>query len=330
MRRSGSRHRHEPSGAGASNVTTATRRQTVSARPPASTRAVAEADPDLALAPPVAALSPENFKRLANYVTQELGIKMPEAKSRMIQSRLLPRVNQLGLASIDEYTEYFFGSAHADERQAFINAMTTNKTDFFRESSHFDFLKRTVLPELGGNRADGNRFKAWCAGCSSGEEPYSLAMVLSEYALEHPGFEFAILGTDVSTGVLEHARTGIYREEQVAAVPDKLRRKYVRRGHGGSEGLVRISPELRRNITWHQLNFLDAEYPIKDVFDVVFFRNVMIYFDPSTQQAVLNKICRYLPPGGYLFVGHSESVAGLDVPLTHAGIAVFRKKDNQT
>jgi chemotaxis protein methyltransferase CheR len=275
----------------------------------------------------VCELSPESFARLAQFITGELGIKMPESKLTMVNSRLLRRVRELGLNSVEEYAEYFFASSHAEEREQFINTITTNKTDFFREPAHFDFLVRVAIPSLTryGSSGLGRPLKAWSAGCSSGEEPYTLAMVLSEYALGQPGFDFAILGTDISTKVLEQARTGVYQESQIAPVPPALLRKYVWRSRNSSETLVRIVPELRRKLRLHQLNFMDADYAVRDVLDVVFFRNVMIYFDRPTQEAVINKICRHLAPGGYLFVGHSESLAGLNIPVKLVQTSIFRK-----
>ena len=271
------------------------------------------------------ALSRASFARFAAFITAELGIKMPDAKLTMVQSRLLRRVRDLRMNSLEEYAEYFFDSANGEEREHFINAITTNKTDFFREPHHFAFLRDTMLPAAGReDRRSGMRFKAWSAGCSSGEEPYTLAMVLAEHAEHARGFDFAILGTDVSTRVLKAARNGIYEQSQILPVPPEFRRKYLLRGRYETERLFRVVPELRRKVSLHPLNFMDGDYCIKDVFDVVFFRNVMIYFDRNTQEAVINKICRNLAPGGYLFVGHSESLAGLDIPLRQVQTAIYR------
>jgi chemotaxis protein methyltransferase CheR len=267
-------------------------------------------------------ISPATFARFARFITGELGIKMPASKSAMVQSRLLRRVGELRMESVDKYCEYFFASANAEERERFINAITTNKTDFFREPQHFGFLRDEVLPAFG---RDGTRFKVWSAGCSSGEEPYTLAMVLAEYASRRRGFDFAILGTDVSTKVLACARRGVYRESQVLPVPPEVRGKYLLRSRSDTEDLVRVVPELRQKVSFHQLNFMDGDYGIKDIFDAVFFRNVMIYFDRSTQEDAINKICRNLAPGGYLFAGHSESLANLDIPLRPLRASVYRK-----
>lgn len=274
----------------------------------------------------VAALSPASFARFARFITSELGIKMPDSKLTMVQSRLLRRVRDLRMQSVEQYAEYFFAASSSEEREHFINAITTNKTDFFREPLHFAFLRDVVLPEV-SRAAAGRpvRFKAWSAGCSSGEEPYTLAMVLAEYAQLSPGFDFAILGTDISTKVLSRAHDAVYQESQILPVPAEFRRKYLLRGLDNAERLARVVPELRRKVSLHQLNLMDDHYGIEDTFDIVFFRNVMIYFDRSTQQAVIHKICRNLAPGGYLFVGHSESLAGLDIPLRHVQTAIYRK-----
>lgn len=273
-----------------------------------------------------AELSPAVFARFARFISGELGIKMPESKLTMVQSRLVRRVRELRMESVDQYGEYFFASSNSGEREHFINAITTNKTDFFREPAHFAYLCDAVLPAF--SRAavrSGKRFQAWSAGCSSGEEPYTLAMVLAEYASRQPGFDFAILGTDISTRVLTCARNGVYQESQALPVPPELRRKYLLRSRNNAEGLARVVPELRRKVSFHRLNFMEGDYGVKDTFDAVFFRNVMIYFDRSTQEAVINKICRNLAPGGYLFAGHSESLAGLDVPLKPLKASVYRK-----
>ena len=266
-------------------------------------------------------LSQENFARLARFITSELGIKMPDCKLSMVQSRLLRRVRELGFNSVEQYGEYFLNSGDLeDERTHLIDAITTNKTDFFREPIHFEYLVEKVLPQL----RSGCR-KAWSAGCSSGEEPYTLAMVLSDYGRRNPGFDFSILATDISTRVLERAKAGIYEEGLAAPVPAGLRPRYLLRGKKDGQNLVRVIPELRRKVSFHRLNFMDASYAIRDQFDFVFFRNVMIYFDRPTQEAVINKICRNLAPGGYLFVGHSESLTGMDIPVTPVQSAIYRK-----
>jgi chemotaxis protein methyltransferase CheR len=270
------------------------------------------------------AFSHRSFERFAEFITGELGIKMCEAKAPMLQSRLMRRLRQLGLDSLDDYQEYLFHSPDAgEERVHFIDAVTTNKTEFFREAKHFEYLARTVLPVWEPMaRAEGG-LRLWCAGCSSGEEPYTLAMVMAEYAREHPGFEFSIVATDISSKVLEQAHSGIYEESRILPVPDALRHRYLLRSNDPTRRLVRVIPELRRRITFHRLNFMAQDYGFALPFDVIFFRNVMIYFSKPTQEAVILRQCRHLRPGGYMFIGHSESLAGLRVPLTLQAPSVY-------
>ena len=255
---------------------------------------------------------------------------MPDSKVSMIQSRLLRRVRSLGLASIDDYCEYLFSAPGAEaERGHFINAVTTNKTDFFREPQHFKYLTETALPRLehSGCPISEKRIAVWSAACSSGEEPYTLAMVLSEFGAGRPGFDFRILATDVSTKVLQIAKEAMYSHEQIAPVPRDLRQKYLLQGRDKERRLTRVIPALRRTVSFHQLNFMDADYGVRDMFEVIFCRNVLIYFDRLTQEAVMNKLCRNLAPGGYLFISHSESLSGLDVPLVSLGSSCYRKSE---
>lgn len=275
-------------------------------------------------------LTPEAFDQFAALITSELGIKMSRDKIPMLQSRLQRRLRVLGLPSLEAYQHHLFHSPQGEaERQDFINAVTTNKTDFFREPEHFDYLVRTALPNVdparGGRGPVPWRLKLWCAGCSSGEEPYTLSIVLSEFGASRGGFDFVMLATDISTRVLEHAQNAIYDEDRVDPVPMALRKKYLLRSRDAAKSQVRIVPELRRKVVFHILNFMEEEYPVRDEFEIIFFRNVMIYFDKPTQEKVINRLCRNLVPGGYLFVGHSESLTGLHIPVTPVAPAVYRK-----
>jgi chemotaxis protein methyltransferase CheR len=271
-------------------------------------------------------LSPTSFASFAQFITSELGIKMPDSKLEMVRSRLLRRVRDLQMASVEEYAQYFFASSNGEEREHLINVITTNKTDFFRESTHFEYLVEVALPALSQARMrSGERVKLWSAGCSSGEEPYTLAMVMADYAGAHPGLDFAILGTDISTKVLNRARAGIYQDSQAAAIPPEYRRRYLLRSQNRNEKLVRVTPQLRAKVNFHQLNFMDEDYRIRDLFDAIFFRNVMIYFDRETTEAVVRKLCQNLLPGGYFFVGHSESIGGLNVPVKCVKTSIYRK-----
>lgn len=273
-------------------------------------------------------IPPESFSRFSRFITHELGIKMPETKITMLQSRLQRRLRDLQMPSLQDYQDYLFNSPHAQEELVhFINAVTTNKTDFFREPFHFDYLTQTAIPVLEQIKQHDVplRIKLWCAGCSSGEEAYTQAMVLSEYGKQHSGFDFAILATDISTKVLQNAQLGVYSESRIDPIPMPMRHSYLMRSRDRTQDLVRIVPELRNKISFHRLNFMDDDYGVKDQFEVIFFRNVMIYFDKATQESVIRKLCRNLKQGGYLFVGHSESLAGLDIPVTSVGSAIYRK-----
>jgi chemotaxis protein methyltransferase CheR len=284
-------------------------------------------------ASPSPEMASASFDQFAELITRELGIKMPANKVQMLQSRLMRRVRLLGLDSLQAYQEYLFDSPGAeDERVHFIDAVTTNKTDFFREPQHFDYLLETAIPDLARERRIDRHepLQVWCAGCSSGEEPYTLAMLLSEYAeRQREGLPFGLLATDVSTRVLECARSGIYPASRISPIAVPLRQKYLRRHRDPARDLVRIAPALREKISFHRLNFMSEDYRIRNVFDVVFFRNVMIYFDRPTQEMVLRRILRHVRPGAFLFVGHSESLSGLDLPLRQTGPAIFQHRGGQ-
>lgn len=274
----------------------------------------------------VAALSEQSFSQFSDFIRRELGIKMPPEKRPMLQCRLQRRLRQLELRTLEEYQHHLFASPHSDtERLEFINLVTTNKTDFFREPRHFDYLVRSALPILAPPSGRAWELKLWCAGCSSGEEPYTLAMVLSEYRCGRPEFGFHIFATDISTRVLDQARLAIYEDPKIEPVPLVLRQRYLLRSKDRHRRLVRVAPELRQKVRLARLNFMDADYGLREQFDVIFFRNVMIYFDKPTQQRVLERLCRQLRPGGYLFVGHSESLVGLELPVRPVATSVFQK-----
>lgn len=276
-------------------------------------------------------MSEKCFRTLSKLIHTSCGIKMPASKKTMLEGRLRKRLRALGMTSFDAYCGYLVSpGGMASELGSMIDMVTTNKTDFFRESAHFDFLLRRVLPELVLRRGLGRRENLifWSAGCSSGEEPYTLAMVLSEFEEQVGPFDFTILATDISGVVLEKARRGIYEHERVSPVPMALRRKYLLRSRDKTKNLVRIVPKLRALVRFERLNFMDEDYGIRKSVSVIFCRNVLIYFDKATQESILNRLCRSLMPGGYLFMGHSETLHGLDVPRVHpveGGTTVYRK-----
>ncbi|MDM8535506.1 CheR family methyltransferase [Desulfobacterales bacterium HSG17] len=273
-------------------------------------------------------MSDKIFVKFSSFIQNELGIKMPEAKRTMLQARLQKRLRKLGIESFNEYHEFVFSKRGQDEElHNMIDAVTTNKTDFFREPQHFDTLVQTVIPELIRSYGMGIRKKAllWSAGCSSGEEVYTLAMVLNEFKTRIPDFNFSILGTDISTKVLKNAALGIYSHEKIEPVPLPLRRKYLLKSRDKDKNLVRVIPGLRVNTFFRRLNFMDSNFGIRQPADIIFCRNVLIYFDRETQEKVLNRLCQYLVSGGYLFTGHSETLNGLNVPLVQTTSTVYKK-----
>ncbi|MBJ6723141.1 CheR family methyltransferase [Geomesophilobacter sediminis] len=272
-----------------------------------------------------ATLSAKDFNRLSRFIYEQCGIKMPEVKKTMLEARLQKRLRSLGIHHFSEYVEYLFSpDGLANEMVPMIDMVTTNKTDFFREPDHFDYLTQRVLPDW-VRRHGSMRFNIWSAGCSTGEEPYTMAMVLSEFADANPGFDFQILATDISTRVLDKAKNGIYSESLVDPVPQHLKKKYLLRSKDRSSGLVRIVPELREKIRFRRLNFMDDDFGMRDQLDVIFCRNVIIYFDRPTQEGLLQRFHRQLKPGGFIFMGHSETLSGLDVALTSVYPTVYRK-----
>ncbi|MBR6250878.1 MAG: protein-glutamate O-methyltransferase CheR [Bacteroidales bacterium] len=273
-----------------------------------------------------AELSEADFKIFSNYIYSEFGIKMPEVKRVMLQGRLLKRIRQLKMSSYTEYKEYFFSKeGQQKELYNFLSVVTTNKTDFFREPVHFDFLTNTLLPEL-VNEQKKSMVKIWSAACSSGEEPYTISIVLNEFKEEHPQFGFSILGTDISLNVLDKAAKGIYAEKEVDLIPLNLKKKYFLRSKDRKNPTVKVQPILQKNFSLQYLNLMDSVYDLKETFDVIFCRNVLIYFDRETQEKVINKLCERLIPGGYLFIGHSESVANMNVPLINIKPTIFKRK----
>jgi chemotaxis protein methyltransferase CheR len=270
-------------------------------------------------------MSEREFKLLREFIHVQCGIKMPPVKKIMLEARLQKRLRSLGITSFREYFEHLLESpAGKGELVHMIDSVTTNKTDFFREPAHFSYLVENILPEF-MRTEEGRAFMVWSAGCSSGEEPYTLAMVLSEFREEHPGFRCSILATDISTKALEKARLGIYAEERVAPVPSALKQKCIMRGKDQSKGLVRIVPELRSLVWFQRMNLMDDHCVLSEPADVIFCRNVIIYFERVTQERLLGRLCRSLKPGGYLFLGHSETVHGFDLPLVRVVSTVYRK-----
>lgn len=273
-------------------------------------------------------LTDRDFQILSDFIHENCGIKMGVSKRSMIEMRLKKRLHELNFDSFSGYCRYVLGSREgAEEIRHMIDAITTNKTDFFREANHFHYLCEHAIPDLLENTGAGMRraLHVWSAGCSTGEEPYTLAMVLNEFAEHHQNLTFSILATDICTKVLEKARQAVYDEERMQAIPDSLKKKYLLRAKDRNKGIVRIVPALRANVTYRRLNFMDNDFGLKEKMDVIFCRNVIIYFDRSTQERLLQHFCEHLAPEGYIFVGHSETLHGLDVPLISVAPTIYRR-----
>jgi chemotaxis protein methyltransferase CheR len=270
-------------------------------------------------------ISGRDYARLRELIYAEAGINLGTERKTMLEARIKRRLKILNFRSYSEYCDYLFGhEGLKNEITHLIDVVTTNKTDFFREAGHFDFLVEKALPEL-SERNGGRQFAIWSAGCSTGEEPYTMAIVLSEYALAHPGFRFRVLASDISTTVLVKAEQGVYTNDIVAPVQPVLRRKYFMRSREPGSEQVRVVPELRRSIEFRRLNFMEDDYGVPEKVDAIFCRNVIIYFDRATQERILLKLARCLLPGGYLFVGHAETLHDMNLPLVPVAPALYRR-----
>jgi chemotaxis protein methyltransferase CheR len=270
-------------------------------------------------------LTEKDFKRLSEFIFTNYGIKMPKEKKTMLEGRLAKRLRANNMGSFSEYCDFVF-SEHGMDQEIIhmINVVSTNKTDFFREAAHFEFLYDHVLPEFS---AEEREIKLWSSACSSGEEPYTLAMVINEYnRIAQTQVPFSIFGTDISSDILSKALQAVYKEERIANIPTEYKRRYFMANKDPLKKLVRVAPELRKTCSFARMNLMDAAYPVQEQFDVIFCRNVLIYFDRPTQEAVINKLCDHLAPDGYFFLGHSESAMGMNVPLEAIKPSVFRKK----
>jgi chemotaxis methyl-accepting protein methylase len=262
-------------------------------------------------------LSHGRFRQVAELIEQQVGIRLPPAKRSMVEGRLRKRARSLGLPDVDAYCQALFDDGLLEsEYQHVVDLVTTNKTDFFREPDHFDFLAEVAVPQLLAGRGRADRLlKVWSAAASTGAEAYTIAMVLAELARgTQPGLGFRVLGTDISTQVLETARRAIYSAEMMEPVPPELLRRYVLRHRDPARRDCRIAPELRAAVAFRHLNLMDGRYAVDRDMDAIFCRNVLIYFDRATQQAVLHRLCAHLRPGGFLLVGHAETSAGGGLP----------------
>jgi chemotaxis protein methyltransferase CheR len=263
-----------------------------------------------------------DFDFIIKLVYDRCRIRLHDGKQQLIKARLGKRMRKLGVAGLGDYCEYLRRTGDEDELTHLIDALTTNYTQFLRERDHFEFLVQTALPSL--LPKEPRPFSVWSAACSTGEEPYSLTFYLSEHYPRTAGWNWRVLATDVSTKVLATARQGVYPADRLNSVPRAWWKKYFQRGTGQWEGHCRVKPSLGECISFRQINLL-GDYSIQERFEVIFCRNVMIYFDRPTQEQLVRRLGKFLVPQGYLLIGHSESLNGLDIGLRCLRPSVYQK-----
>lgn len=270
------------------------------------------------------ALSDKEFNQLSQYIQLNYGIKMPPSKKIVLQGRLQKRLRKLQISDFKTYVDFVFSKQGENEIIHMMDVVSTNKTDFYREPIHFEALEEEILPKLIKQNGRG-KLNIWSAGCSSGEEPYTLAIVLNEFKLKNPGFDFQVYATDISTQMLQQGANAIYKEDRIEVVPLHIKKKYFLKSKERDNPQVRVIKELRDKIKFQRLNFMDTTYHVNEIFDIIFCRNALIYFERDNQEQVINKLSGKLKTGGYFFLGHSESITNMQVPLKSIRPTIFIK-----
>lgn len=266
------------------------------------------------------------FSLLSDLVYQTIGINLGPAKKELLRTRLGKRLRLLGIPTFKDYYRYVT-EENKDELTNLFDAISTNLTSFFREQKHFDYLTHTVLPEImeEGKRRGEWTLRVWSAACSTGEEAYSLAITISEFLGESSRWGVKLLATDVNTEVLEKAEKGIYKEGRVADISKSMLKKYFLRGEGKQKGMVKVKRELQNMVTFRRINLTVPRYPFRKEFDFIFCRNVMIYFDKFTQKQIIDRMYSHLKKGGYLFLGHAESLTGIETKFKYIQPTIYKK-----
>jgi len=270
-------------------------------------------------------LTDREFKEFAALIYDRCGINLAPIKLIMLSSRLSKRLRVLSMDSFERYLDYVrTPEGLAQELVHLIDVVTTNKTEFFREPKHYEILTGKVLPELAA-RGRTRMIRVWSAGCSTGEEPYTLSMVFDRWC-NNNGMSWAITASDISTKVLETAQKAVYQTRHIESIPDTYRREYLMRGKGRMAGMFRIVPELRKRIDFMRVNLVDdAGFGLSQKFDIIFCRNVVIYFDRETQKKLFERFWRQLVPGGFLFIGLSETLHRINDDFVSLSSSVYRK-----
>jgi chemotaxis protein methyltransferase CheR len=271
-------------------------------------------------------LSDREFRMLQQLIYREAGIHLSDAKKALVSGRLTRRVRALGCRDFTAYYQHV--ESNQNERTSMLDCISTNETRFFREPKQFEFLDGTVLPHwraLGEAGQIPKRIRAWSAACSTGEEPYTLAMVLAAHFPAAEGWSVEILASDLSTRVLDAAREGVWPIERSLDIPERLRKDYMLRGIRAEEGRMRAHPSLKSMIDFRRINLNDRDYGIRGTFDLIFCRNVLIYFNRESKEAVIQRLLRYLSGSGLFFLGHAESLTPSAYGMEHAGPTIYRR-----
>lgn len=281
--------------------------------------------------PPILSLQLDNkeYELFAKIVYQYSRIELGPNKKEMVASRLLKRLKACNMTDFKTYLELLNSPKGKEELTHFIDAISTNHTFFFREIAHFDFLKNKILPALIADKTRTNQkhFRVWSSASSSGEEAYSVAILLNEFFQKHPDWQWSIEATDISTRILEIAKKAEYERIRLGSMEPQYIVKYFQKFGQGHNEYFQLSPLLKSHVNFRQLNLITSTYPFTQPFDLIFCRNVMIYFDLTTKQELLNKLTAQLRTGGYLYTGHSESLTGLKYQLKNCQVSIFQKTD---
>lgn len=272
-------------------------------------------------------LTDREFQLFRALIFEKSGITLNDGKKELVRTRLGSKLRKGGFGSFREYYNHVLDDRTGEELVTLLDAISTNLTSFFREANHFQYLRKNILPEIMGKKGHDSprEIRAWSAGCSSGEEPYSLAFTLADMLHGDKSWVVKLLATDISTKVLARAARGAYTEEQVKTVPKEMASKFLDRVVEDGERLYRVRPEIKGLIQFKRFNLMTPTFPFKRGFDFIFCRNVMIYFDKPTQQTLINKFYGALSEGGYLMIGHSESLTGVQHRFKYMQPTIYKK-----
>ena len=282
---------------------------------------------------PSVSVSPALFEKFQQLIHQETGIWLGATKMALLCGRLSRRLRVLGISGLEEYFELVAQPEHFSERVAMIDAITTNETRFFREAKHFKFLEARVIPWWLRGAQQGLRpktIRVWSAACSSGEEPYSVAMLLAAHLMPEQDWNVTILATDISTRMLERARAGIYEIAKSADIPERLLKSFMLKGIAKEEGQMKVMPRIQEMVEFQRLNLAQGPYPPNGYFDLILCRNVLIYFDIESKHKVVERLTRCLTGGGLLFLGHAENLSGIRSPLRSLAPAIYARAGGDT